>query len=220
MEIIAILQERVVTHGNTTALELKDLYGEFQGAFQGVLVAVRELQNESRGLRGHLAEYINSRGITDEIACHEKRIQALCSKLKLMVLVETSFKVHEMHATMFSLNNDSPVLHAPQNTNNCPPPSRIFQGWEKILRQMHQYFTRDLGKQHVYLLHGLGGAGKTQIALKFIQESSHFTDIFFLDASTSETIDMPYELSGVKEFFAGCIEMADDPQINLLPFSE
>ncbi|KAJ7926286.1 hypothetical protein B0H13DRAFT_1862338 [Mycena leptocephala] len=55
---------------------------------------------------------------------------------------------------------------------------------------MHQYFTRDLGKQHVYLLHGLGGAGKTQIALTFIQESSHYTDISFLDASTSETIEI------------------------------
>ncbi|KAJ7446590.1 hypothetical protein FB451DRAFT_1055112, partial [Mycena latifolia] len=39
------------------------------------------------------------------------------------------------------------------------------------------------------LLHGLG-AGKTQIALKFIQESAlQFTDIFLVDASTVETID-------------------------------
>ncbi|KAJ7467639.1 P-loop containing nucleoside triphosphate hydrolase protein, partial [Mycena latifolia] len=41
------------------------------------------------------------------------------------------------------------------------------------------------------LLHGLGGAGKTQIALKFIQDSaSHFTDIFLIDSSTVETIEM------------------------------
>ncbi|KAJ7930458.1 hypothetical protein B0H13DRAFT_1585234, partial [Mycena leptocephala] len=39
------------------------------------------------------------------------------------------------------------------------------------------------------VLHGLGGAGKTQIGLKFINDSSHFTDKFFLDSSTAETID-------------------------------
>jgi GTPase SAR1 family protein len=37
---------------------------------------------------------------------------------------------------------------------------------------MHQFFKQDLGKQHIYVLYGLGGAGKTQIALKFIEESS------------------------------------------------
>ncbi|KAJ7810407.1 P-loop containing nucleoside triphosphate hydrolase protein, partial [Mycena leptocephala] len=39
------------------------------------------------------------------------------------------------------------------------------------------------------VLHGLGGAGKTQIGLKFINDTSLFTDKFFLDASTTATID-------------------------------
>jgi GTPase SAR1 family protein len=55
---------------------------------------------------------------------------------------------------------------------NCPPPSRNFLGRQIILDKMHQYFNRDLGKQHIYVLYGLGGAGKTQITLKFIEESS------------------------------------------------
>ncbi|KAJ7874133.1 P-loop containing nucleoside triphosphate hydrolase protein [Mycena leptocephala] len=54
---------------------------------------------------------------------------------------------------------------------------------------MHEFFDQDIGKQHIYVLHGLGGAGKTQIGLKFINDSSHFTDKFFLDGSTVETID-------------------------------
>ncbi|KAJ7106967.1 P-loop containing nucleoside triphosphate hydrolase protein [Mycena epipterygia] len=60
---------------------------------------------------------------------------------------------------------------------------------------MHQYFLQPTGKQHIYLLHGLGGAGKTQIALKFIEESSSqilfysFSNTFFIDTSTVETID-------------------------------
>ncbi|KAJ7892624.1 hypothetical protein B0H13DRAFT_2276744 [Mycena leptocephala] len=47
----------------------------------------------------------------------------------------------------------------------------------------------DIREQHIYLLYGLGGAGKTQITLKFISDSSCFTDKFFLDASTKETIN-------------------------------
>ncbi|KAJ7099196.1 hypothetical protein C8R44DRAFT_355298 [Mycena epipterygia] len=74
--------------------------------------------------------------------------------------------------------------------NNCAPPSRIFQGRQAILHQMHTFFTLMEGKQVIFVLHGLGGAGKTQIALKFIQESaSRFTDIFFIDSSSIDTIN-------------------------------
>ncbi|KAJ7904100.1 hypothetical protein B0H13DRAFT_747353 [Mycena leptocephala] len=59
-----------------------------------------------------------------------------------------------------------------QQTNNCPLPSRIFHGRQAILDQMHEFFNQDIGKQHIYVLHGLGGAGKTQIGLKFINHSS------------------------------------------------
>ncbi|KAJ7101080.1 FabD lysophospholipase-like protein [Mycena epipterygia] len=58
-----------------------------------------------------------------------------------------------------------------KHVNNCSPPSRIFQGRQTILHQMHTFFTQTVGKQIIFVLHGLGGAGKTQIALKFIQES-------------------------------------------------
>ncbi|KAJ7093599.1 P-loop containing nucleoside triphosphate hydrolase protein, partial [Mycena epipterygia] len=82
----------------------------------------------------------------------------------------------------------------------CPPPSRIFHGRQTILQQMHQYFMQTTRKQDIFLLHGLGGSGKTQIALKFIAESNSkwastseslevFTDIFFIDSSSIETID-------------------------------
>ncbi|KAJ6547746.1 hypothetical protein DFH09DRAFT_926774, partial [Mycena vulgaris] len=54
----------------------------------------------------------------------------------------------------------------------CPPPSRIFHGRRNILDKMHQFFIQDLKNQHIFLLYGLGGAGKTQIALKFIEEFS------------------------------------------------
>ncbi|KAJ7444478.1 P-loop containing nucleoside triphosphate hydrolase protein [Mycena latifolia] len=76
-----------------------------------------------------------------------------------------------------------------QSINSCPPPSRIFHGRQVILKKMHEYFSEDPAKQQIFLLHGLGGAGKTQIALKFIGQSARFSDIFLVDASTPDTID-------------------------------
>jgi hypothetical protein len=52
----------------------------------------------------------------------------------------------------------------------CPPPTPFFTGRKDILSQMHAYFSDNLGKRHVFVLHGLGGAGKSQIAFKFVEE--------------------------------------------------
>ncbi|KAJ7140838.1 P-loop containing nucleoside triphosphate hydrolase protein [Mycena epipterygia] len=101
---------------------------------------------------------------------------------------------------------------------------------------MRLFFNTGLKKQHIYVMHGLGGAGKTQIALKFIEDSSHFKDIFFLDASTTETIetglkniatlknignssqDALTSLANQDEDWLLFIDNADDPNINLHSF--
>ncbi|KAJ7731274.1 hypothetical protein B0H16DRAFT_1696776 [Mycena metata] len=119
--------------------------------------------------------------------------------------------VHNLQATVATdqasqLQN----LRASQMASHCPPPSRIFCGRQEILNKMHHFFS-DTGIQHTYVLHGLGGAGKTQIALKFIKESSsRFSDIFFIDTSTIATID-----TGLKNI-AVLKDFGDSPQDGLL----
>ncbi|KAJ7823128.1 P-loop containing nucleoside triphosphate hydrolase protein [Mycena olivaceomarginata] len=135
-----------------------------------------------------------------------------------------------------SMNISSAVAPAAQILKHCPPPSRIFQGREVILERMHQYFAQDTGKQHIYVLYGLGGAGKTQIALKFIEEFSHFTDKIMVDASTPETIDTGLKnlatawkignssgdalqrLASKQEQWLLFFDNTDDPTINLNQF--
>ncbi|KAJ7064157.1 P-loop containing nucleoside triphosphate hydrolase protein, partial [Mycena amicta] len=82
-----------------------------------------------------------------------------------------------------------------KTTRSCPPPSKFFQGHKDILLQLERLFPPTEHKeQKVVLLHGLGGAGKTQIALKFIAESgSRFTDQFKINASSAETIEAGYK---------------------------
>ncbi|KAF7357328.1 Nephrocystin-3 [Mycena sanguinolenta] len=128
-------------------------------------------------------------------------------------------------------------IRAAQFGIHCPPPSRIFQGRQDILEKMHDFFDSNPGTQKIYVLHGLGGAGKTQIALKFIKESSsHFSDMFFIDTSTIATIDTGLKniaimkgsgdsrqegliwLTGQVQAWILVFDNADDPSINLQKF--
>ncbi|KAJ7742903.1 P-loop containing nucleoside triphosphate hydrolase protein [Mycena metata] len=185
-EIITILHNQVKSHGNTAAVKFKDLCEELESYLEAAILAIRNLQDQSKGFRGRVKEFLKASNLTDEIAGYQTQIQGVCSKLKLMAIVETNFKVGEMHAIITAPS--FAVVKAVQNINNCPLPSRIFQGRQAILDKMHQFFNTDSGNQHIYVLYGLGGAGKTQIALKFIEQSS-FSNVFLLDTSKVETID-------------------------------
>ncbi|KAJ7713483.1 hypothetical protein B0H16DRAFT_1702437 [Mycena metata] len=114
-------------------------------------------------------------------------------------------------------------IRASQIASHCPPPSRIFCGRQEILNEMHHFFS-DPGSQHIYVLHGLGGAGKTQIALKFIKESSSHTiatietglkNIAILKDFGDSPEDGSLWLASKVEEWLLFFENADDPNINL-----
>ena len=66
-----------------------------------------------------------------------------------------------------------PTSKRPRRFKTCPAPSRYFTGREDELRQMANYFDNDKLEQHIFVLHGLGGGGKTQTALKFVDRCQH-----------------------------------------------
>src|SRR6188768_529197 len=87
----------------------------------------------------------------------------------------------------------------------CPPPVTSFIGRKDILDKLRKYFDSESASQRIFVLHGLGGAGKSQLAFKFIEESKDkrytnwsnklnsqllttlflsFSDIFYVDATS------------------------------------
>ncbi|KAJ7060541.1 hypothetical protein C8F01DRAFT_988888, partial [Mycena amicta] len=64
-------------------------------------------------------------------------------------------------------------------------------------------------EQKAVLLYGLGGAGKTQIALKFIADSgTRFTDQFKINASSVETIEAGYRQLAIAKKLGDTVEAA------------
>ncbi|KAJ7711451.1 hypothetical protein B0H16DRAFT_1703487 [Mycena metata] len=226
-EIITILHDQIKAHGNTAAVKFKGLCEELESYLEAVILAIRNMQDQSKGFRGRVKEFLKSSSLTEEIAGYQTQIQGL------MAIVETNFKVNEIHAIVTAPS--FAVVKAVQNINNCPPPSRIFQGRQAILDKMHQFFATDSGNQHIYVLYGLGGAGKTQIALKFIEQSS-FSNVFLVDTSKVETIDTGLKGIAVSKSVGNSAQDAlmwlqssddkwllffdnsDDPKINLNDF--
>ena len=71
-----------------------------------------------------------------------------------------------------SLDPSGRALRSPgqrPDLKRCPLSVHTFTGRSDILAQMHECFSNDSQDQHMFVLYGLGGAGKTQVALKFVE---------------------------------------------------
>jgi hypothetical protein len=119
----------------------------------------------------------------------------------------------------------------------CPVPTAVFTGQKDKIEQVTTCITRGDKERCVFILHGLGGAGKTQIALKTIEKTSDmWTDIIFVDATSRETTTSALEgfakdkkigethndairwLGDHKERWLMLFDNADDPSLGISRF--
>ncbi|KAH8804029.1 P-loop containing nucleoside triphosphate hydrolase protein, partial [Flagelloscypha sp. PMI_526] len=122
---------------------------------------------------------------------------------------------------------------------HVPPPTPYFVGRESLLQRLDNYFFIEKDLCHIAVLYGLGGSGKTQGSLKFIQQSQEagrFTEVFFVNASSQLTLegdlkaiaaskslgtsmdDAIHFLRNHKAEWLLFIDNADDPKLDLHPF--
>ncbi|KAG8693623.1 hypothetical protein FRC09_010389 [Ceratobasidium sp. 395] len=75
-------------------------------------------------------------------------------------------------------------------TKLCPPPSSLFVGRDDLLNQIERCLG-DAQGQRVCVLHGLGGVGKTQLALKYVEtHANDYNHIFYVDCTSNHIIDV------------------------------
>ncbi|KAJ3749701.1 hypothetical protein DFH05DRAFT_1478013 [Lentinula detonsa] len=90
------------------------------------------------------------------------------------------------HANHFSVNGGRFIQNIHNNTESdtqktppgyfegmthCPTSTKTFTGREEVLTRLEEFFLSGNAAEgmKIFLLCGLGGAGKTQIALQFIK---------------------------------------------------
>ncbi|QRV94384.1 kinesin light chain [Ceratobasidium sp. AG-Ba] len=116
----------------------------------------------------------------------------------------------------------------------CPAPTPVFTGRKDTIDRIVTCISRGDTQRCVCVLYGLGGSGKTQLALKAVQETSGiWSDIVFVDATTNETaiaalagfakgknLGDSHEsalrsLSNRRERWIMIIDNADDPDVDI-----
>ncbi|KAF8150938.1 hypothetical protein B0H34DRAFT_666298 [Crassisporium funariophilum] len=97
----------------------------------------------------------------------------------------------------------------PVRTRQKPNTSAFFTGRKDVLARLRDHFAPRINNERRYfLLHGMGGIGKTQICLKFSDEMSNsFTHVLWVDASTTDTIDL--SLRGLSRKLTGTDRSAE-----------
>ncbi|KAG8690573.1 hypothetical protein FRC09_011936 [Ceratobasidium sp. 395] len=71
---------------------------------------------------------------------------------------------------------------------DCPDPTPVFTGRSDKIELIERCIANGNNRRCVFVLHGLGGAGKTQIALKTVQKTlDMWSDIVYVDATTQDT---------------------------------
>ncbi|KAG8757255.1 hypothetical protein FRC12_010349 [Ceratobasidium sp. 428] len=71
----------------------------------------------------------------------------------------------------------------------CPPPTSVYTERRILVQKAINCLTSHSEERRVFVFHGLGGAGKTQLALRTIERTrDHWSDVIYVDATSAETL--------------------------------
>lgn len=137
---------------------------------------------------------------------NKKALQSL-TKDKIVEQIEAELNnciglltFHHVTPTTSSSNQSSPVSASPSSPENKPifyevPRRQVskFIGREAILSEMEEKFERS----STVILQGMGGQGKTQLAIEYCQrsrENSCYKGIFWVDSSSEPALKRSFEV--------------------------
>ena len=127
-----------------------------------------------------LIEWAEAQGRLEELIAHAR--QANPGNQELQRFAEQFVKVKELSP------NREPVFPLLSQTS-LPQPSSFFTGREEILKVL----TAALTTHSTVALSGIGGMGKTQVALRYAADHSQdYAHVFFVNADSMETLQASY----------------------------
>ncbi|CAE6459942.1 unnamed protein product [Rhizoctonia solani] len=127
-----------------------------------------------------------------EIAVHTI---AYTSQVEINQRLEHSAEaIRRRHPTLPSVQLDGQIHGEAKEKANpklCPMPTSYFTGCEDRIQKIKECIvTREnTQERRVCVIHGLGGVGKTQLALKVIEQTQEiWAEVLYVDASSRDTI--------------------------------
>jgi len=124
-------------------------------------------------VRAHTGQYIRKMDVNPRL---KAAVVCICGRQGVIPTAHISTKIPNLSFSSGILpvarkGGRVPIPTSRQpDPKRCPPPTTFFTGRQDILTRMREYFFNHLGKQHVFVLCGLGGSGKSQTAFKFVDE--------------------------------------------------
>ncbi|KAG9073915.1 hypothetical protein FRC06_011074 [Ceratobasidium sp. 370] len=173
MKNIATDSERVAQDMEVRFQDMTNVYFRFsvnQG-MQNVRMSHWQKQSEVMAYtRGYMQE-------PEVTAKMEHAAQAIVARRGTLGTANIGGKVH------------LPSTQQTTGAKRCPAPSPAFTGCEHQVRHILDCLGPS-NERRVCVVHGLGGSGKTQLALKAIELSQdRWTDIIYVDATSRETLE-------------------------------
>ncbi|TFK39144.1 hypothetical protein BDQ12DRAFT_70669 [Crucibulum laeve] len=126
------------------------------------------------------------------------------------------------NTTINNAGGDQYVINQPAKIILKPHSSALFTGQQAHLDKLKDYFStrteNDVSPQHFFVLCGMSGVEKTQIALKFTEETAkQYSYIFSVDSTDKDTISaIMKKLSFIPEAWNAAVDNNTEPVLNLI----
>ncbi|KAG8722601.1 hypothetical protein FRC09_006000 [Ceratobasidium sp. 395] len=172
MKDIATDSERVAQEMTARFQTTSDVYFRFS-VDQGMQDARMSRWQEKSEMAAHTRSYLQKAEVNRQI---DKAAQAFTASNGVLIGVDIGGTVRQ------------PAIQRTTDVKRCPAPSSAFTGCERQILQVVNCLLSRINERRVCVLHGLGGSGKTQIALKAVERTQDkWADIVYVDATTRET---------------------------------
>ncbi|KAG8705532.1 hypothetical protein FRC09_002893 [Ceratobasidium sp. 395] len=172
MKDIATDSERVAQEIAVRFQTTSDVYFRFN-VDQGMQDARMSRWQEKSEVAAHTRSYLQKAEVNGQI---DKAAQSVAARKGVLMGVDIGGTLRQ------------PAVQRTTDLKRCPAPSAAFTGCERHISQVVNCLLGRNNERRVCVVHGLGGSGKTQIALKAVERTKdQWADIVYVDATTRET---------------------------------
>ncbi|KAG8765205.1 hypothetical protein FRC12_007632 [Ceratobasidium sp. 428] len=172
MKDIATDSERVAQDMATRFRNTADVYYRFS-VDQGMQDARMSRWQNKGELAAHTRSYLQKAEVNEQIG---KAAQSIAASKGVLTGADIGGAVRQ------------PAIQRTTGIKRCPAPSPAFTGCERQIAQVVNCLLGRSNERRVCVVHGLGGSGKTQIALKSVERTrDKWSDIVYVDATTRDS---------------------------------